>query len=89
MLGLPNKGHLAPGADADIVVVDPSTHQALLTVANGKIIMVHGLVTGTGGTIITTEHGIKALQAKNVQAQAANLAESLFYSGCQKNVPLS
>jgi hypothetical protein len=89
MLGLPNKGHLAPGADADIVVVNPDTHQALLTVANGKIIMIDGLVIGSGGTIIMTEHGIKALQARNVQAQAANLAESLFYSGCQKNVPLS
>jgi hypothetical protein len=80
MLGLPNKGHLAPGADADIVVVDPTTHQAVLTVANGRIIMIDGLVIGAGGTIITTGHGIKAFQAKGVQTQAANLADSLFYN---------
>ena len=80
MLGLPNKGHLASGADADIVVADPNTHQALLTVANGKIIMIDGLVTGSGGTIIATQSGIKALQDQGVQAQAADLAGSLFYN---------
>jgi cytosine/adenosine deaminase-related metal-dependent hydrolase len=80
MLGLPNKGHLAPGADADIVVVDPNTHQAVLTVANGRIIMIDGLVIGSGGTIITTEHASSALQAKGVQTKAANFAESLFYN---------
>jgi hypothetical protein len=80
MLGLPNKGHLAPGADADIVVADPNTHQALLTVASGKIIMVNGLVTGSGGTIITTQSGMKALQDQGVQAETADLAGSLFYN---------
>jgi hypothetical protein len=80
MLGLPNKGHLAPGADADIVVADPNTHQAILTVANGKIIMIDGLVIGSGGTIIMTESGMKAFQVKGVEAEVANLAESLFYN---------
>ena len=80
MLGLPNKGHLAPGADADIIVVDPDTHQALLTVANGRIVMIDGLVIGSGGTIIATEHGIKALRDKGVRVEAAKLSESLFYT---------
>jgi len=80
MLGLPNKGHLAPGADADIVVADPNTQQAVLTVANGKVIMIDGHVTGSGGTMITTESGMKVLQAKGVQAEVANLADSLFYN---------
>ncbi len=80
MLGLPNKGHLAPGADADIVVVDPDTHQALLTVAGGKIIMSAGVVLGSSGTIIATEHGITALREKGIRVEAANLSESLFYN---------
>ena len=80
MLGLPNKGHLAPGADADIVVVDPDTHQAVLTVAGGNVIMVDGLVLGSGGTVITTPQGTKKLQADGVPTDVANLADSLFYN---------
>jgi hypothetical protein len=79
MLGLPNKGHLAPGADADIVVADPNTHEAVLTVAGGHIIMSAGLVIGSGGTIITTPSGEKALRSQGVQTEVANLANSLFY----------
>ena len=80
MLGLPNKGHLAPGADADVVVADPNTHQAVMTVARGNIIMIDGVVTGTGGTIVTTEAGRKTLKAKGVPAEFADLANSLFYN---------
>ncbi len=80
MLGLPNKGHLAPGADADLVVADPHTHESVLTVAGGNVIMSEGLVVGSGGTIITTERGAKALRARGVQAEVANLPGSLFYN---------
>ena len=80
MLGLPNKGHLAPGADADIVVTDPATHQAVLTVVGGHIVMVDGMVLGSGGTLITTPHANKKIQAEGVQAEAAHLADSLFYN---------
>ncbi len=79
MLGLPNKGHLAPGADADVVVVDPDTHQAVLTAAGGKVIMVDGVVLGKGGTIITTGRGAKRLSARSIPAEVADLADSLFY----------
>ena len=80
MLGLPNKGHLAPGADADVVVADPNTHQAVMTVAGGKVVMVDGLVLGSGGTLITTAQGTKELQASGVQTAVANLADRLFYN---------
>lgn len=80
MLGLPGKGHLGPGADADIVVADPNTHQAILAVANGKIIMIAGLVIGSGGTIIMTENGLKEFEVDGLQAETVNLAESLFYN---------
>lgn len=80
MLGLPNKGHLAPGADADVVVIDPERHQAVLTVAGGKVIMVDGVITGKSGTIITTESGKKSLTARGIPAEVADLAGSLFYN---------
>jgi hypothetical protein len=80
MLGLANKGHLAPGADADIVVADPQTHRAVLTVTGGAIIMADGLVIGSGGKIVTTEHGVKSLKAEGIKTEVANLAGSLFYN---------
>ena len=80
MLGLAQKGHLGPGADGDLVVADPGTHQALLTVAGGKVIMSQGVVFGSGGTLIITERGRKALDAGNIPFQVADLAASLFYT---------
>ena len=80
MLGLPNKGHLAPGADADVVVVDPEKHQAILAVANGRIILAGEIVVGRGGTIITTKIGAKRLSARRIPVQVTDLTDSLFYN---------
>ena len=52
----------------------------MLTVAGGKIIMTDGLVTGEGGTIITSEQGRPGLTARGIPAEAADLAGSLFYN---------
>jgi hypothetical protein len=79
MLGLPKKGHLSPGADGDLVVADPNSHEALLTVAGGKVVMVNGMIIGSRGTIITTSRGLKALQEKGIAAETADLEGSLFY----------
>lgn len=80
MLGLPQKGHLSPGADGDLVVADPDTHEAVLTVCGGRIIMAGGVVLGSGGTVITTPRGLSGLQGKGVPAVAADLPNSLFYT---------
>jgi len=87
MLGLPRKGHLAPGADGDLVVADPNSHEAILTVAGGKVVMVNGMVVGSGGTIITTERGLKALKDNGVPAEAADLKNSLFYNAPAESFP--
>jgi hypothetical protein len=80
MLGLFNKGHLAPGSDADLVVADSSSHVALLTVAGGQIIMSNGVVFGRGGTLLTTDRGAISLNAKGVNHRAVDLSKSLFYT---------
>jgi len=80
MLGLNQKGHLGPGADADLVVADPDTHRALLTVAGGKVIMVDGIVTGSGGTLITTDQFKPDLVDTKIAHETADLAGSLLYS---------
>lgn len=79
MLGLFDKGHLAPGADADLVVVDAQRHIPMLTVASGKIIMAGGIVVGRGGNLVTTGSGVKSLRAQGVDHLVVDLDQSLFY----------
>ncbi len=79
MLGLRHKGHLGVGADADLVVADPDTHQALLTVAGGKPVMINGVVTGTGGTLITTNRFSPDKMVANIENVTIDLADSLLY----------
>lgn len=57
LLNLPQKGHLGPGADADITVVDLAARRAVTTIVGGNVVMHQGLLVGSGGTIITTERG--------------------------------
>jgi len=57
MLGLENKGHLSPGADADITVLNLEEGFATMGIASGNIIMINGIVIGNQGTIITTSEG--------------------------------
>lgn len=57
MLCLPQKGHLGLGADADITVVDLERRCPVLTMVNGKVCMFKGYVSGTGGTVLTTQRG--------------------------------
>ena len=63
MLNLQSKGHLKTGADGDITVLDPIEGRAYMSVAMGKIVMINGVVIGTGGTIITTTAGKKKVES--------------------------
>lgn len=80
MLGLAGKGHLSPGADADLVVVDYERQAAEMTVAGGRIVMMDGVVMGSGGTVITTGRGKKTLDQAGVSAVATDLSSSLLYT---------
>jgi len=61
-------------------VGDPETRQAFLTVAGGKVIMSQGVVFGSGGTLITTGRGRKAMEDENVPFEVADLPGSLLYT---------
>jgi hypothetical protein len=61
MLGMRSKGHLSPGADADITVLDIREGRAVFGITGGKIIMVDGIVLGTSATFITTAEGLNYL----------------------------
>jgi cytosine/adenosine deaminase-related metal-dependent hydrolase len=58
MMGLPAKGHLGPGADADIAIVDPATATPTWVLAHGEIIVRQGQVVGRGGRVATTPAGM-------------------------------
>lgn len=66
-LGLPDKGHLGAGADADLAIVDRRTHDVLTTISGGEVIMQRGDVTRTGGRFLTTEAGMDAVHAAGLR----------------------
>lgn len=65
-LGIPSKGHLSVGADADIAILDFERKKTAATICGGKIIMVDGIVTGRGTTIVCDERGEAALKRQNI-----------------------
>ena len=86
MLGLVNKGHLTPGADADVSVFCPCSGKALYTIVGGVVRMAAG-VCGTGpGVVITSEQGKKAVEDRKIPCIAPDLAESTFRKGHPKTV---
>lgn len=62
MLGLPAKGHLGSGADADITVLDLDRGTAVLSLVRGEPVMIDGLPVGRGGTLLTTAEAKPALE---------------------------
>lgn len=72
MLGLPNKGHLAPGADADVTVLDPALGRPTLSIAAGNLIMVDGEPVGRGATILTTRAGREAIAALDLPVRVVD-----------------
>lgn len=80
ILGLENKGHLSPGADADITVVDYERERPILAISNGKIIMHRGYVSGQGCKIITTAAGEKHIRSQGIEPIVVDLATSAIFA---------
>lgn len=72
MLGMPHKGHLGPGADADVTVLDLERGKPVLGIARGNVIMVDGVVVGKGGTILTTQEGVRAVKETGLPYQVVD-----------------
>lgn len=78
MFGFTTKGSLKEGMDADITVLDLHTCKAVSGIANGRIIMLEGRVTGSGGTLLTTTRvSDKHMQQKDFRKIDMN--QSLLY----------
>ncbi|MSQ34252.1 MAG: amidohydrolase [Dehalococcoidia bacterium] len=79
MLGLLNKGHFTPGADADITIVDPGTGRATMSLVSGKVIMKDGRTAADGGTWLVTGQGEAAAKASGLPYQVMDLSKSWLY----------
>ena len=66
-LGLPRKGHLGAGADADVTVLDTDQRKAFATIVNGRVIMKAGRLLGRGTCIICDERGRDALTRRGIR----------------------
>jgi len=66
LMGFNNRGYLAAGAAADIIVVDMDAAEAEYVFANGKLICEHGNICGTGCNIFTSPTGENALRQYGV-----------------------
>ncbi len=80
ILGLLNKGHLSPGADADITVADLETCRPVMAFNAGRLIMHGGAVVGSGTRIITTGRGLSSVGETGLEAYEVDSREGLFYA---------
>ncbi|MEU3270511.1 dihydroorotase family protein [Saccharomonospora sp. NPDC006951] len=78
LFGIPGKGSIAAGADADIVGVACGPREVRFTIAAGAVIFDGERVVGGGGTVLTTEHGEAALRDRNIPHRVLDLGASEF-----------
>src|SRR5215212_2435139 len=80
MIGLERKGHLSVGADADCAIVDLARRTVKATIAGGRPICVDGVVLGSGGTVVTTARGERAVRQWGLPVEVVDLAQSGLYA---------
>lgn len=67
MLRLENKGHLSINADADITVYNLETQAPVASFIGGKKVLFNGELVSKGATVICTEHGKNAIEARGMK----------------------
>jgi hypothetical protein len=80
LFGFVNKGHLSPGADADIALVDANTGEAKTTIIGGKVAMAGGIPIAGIGRVLTTERGAPYLKNKQVPHEIIDLEQSTYFN---------
>lgn len=80
MIGLSSKGRLSEGFDADITIIDPDLGKASHGIVAGGLIMLAGRVVGRGGTILTTERGVGAVETTGIPHETVDISKAMMYS---------
>ena len=81
MMGLPRKGHLGVGADADITVLDLDRGLATRSFVAGRPVMVEGEAVASGGRLLCTEAGRASAAARGVAVEVVDPREAAMYRG--------
>ncbi|NQW21466.1 MAG: amidohydrolase family protein [Chloroflexi bacterium] len=81
MMGLNSKGRLSEGHDADVTIIDPELGKASHGIVAGKLIMLAGRVVGSGGTILTTRRGERAIESTGIPYETIDISKAMMYSG--------
>ena len=79
MMGLTQKGHLTPGADADITVLNPDRNAPEMSFVAGSMIMLHGQSIAAGGTLLVTPQGESTAAKSGIPYQVVDLSQSKLY----------
>ena len=80
MYGMLSKGTLGVGMDADITVLDPINGRATMGIAQGHIIMIDNVLTGSEGHLLTTPQGEAAIKATGLPYSLLDLSNSGLYA---------
>jgi hypothetical protein len=80
MFGFTSKGHLSPGADADITAVDPETGNPVFGMVAGQPIMRGGRALSQGGTLLVTHWGEATARESGLNYRIVDLAATKLYA---------
>ena len=77
MLGLQDKGHLSPGADADLTLLDATTGEPALSFSMGEMIMRRGIPVPVcrRPTMLIHKKGVRTMQKWTLPYQVVDLGE--------------
>ena len=67
MLGLTQKGTLAPGSDADLTIYDPVAQRAVHSFVKGEFLLRDGRAVGREARIVCTEAGVEAVRRAGLE----------------------